>query len=117
MDARMQPRSDAYQRCLNFQLKIHPRARVHSYRVYLGNTVHHFDVPGNHRQLMLPAEALVEVQPNPVLPDSLGANAWAVLDAMIAGADYMEIGAMTTHFFLAIVRIETFNWNNAAKSA
>lgn len=87
----MQPRSDASQRCLNFQLKIHPRARMHSYRDCLGNTVHHFDVPGNHRQLMLSAEALVELQPNPVLPDSFGAHAWDALDAMIAGADFMEM--------------------------
>jgi transglutaminase-like putative cysteine protease len=91
MEVRMQPRSDAYQRCLSFQLKIHPRARLHSYRDYLGNTVHHFDVPGNHRQLMLSAEALVEVQASPPLPDLRGAHAWDALDAMIAGADFMEM--------------------------
>src|SRR5579871_5059065 len=84
MEVRMQPRSDAYQRCLNFQLRIHPRARVHSYRDYLGNLVHHFDVPGNHRQLMLSAEALVEVQPGPALPESFGESGWAALDALIA---------------------------------
>ena len=91
MEVRMQPRSDATQRCLSFQLKIHPRARVHSYRDYLGNTVHHFDVPGNHRQLTLSAEALVDVQTNGSLPESCGANAWAALDAMIAGADFIEM--------------------------
>jgi transglutaminase-like putative cysteine protease len=46
MEARMQPRSDGPQRCLTFQLMVHPRARVQFYRDYLGNTVHHFDVPG-----------------------------------------------------------------------
>jgi transglutaminase-like putative cysteine protease len=48
MEARMQPRSDGPQRCLTFQLMVHPRARVQFYRDYLGNTVHHFDVPGRH---------------------------------------------------------------------
>ena len=38
-----------------------PRTRVASYRDYLGNTVHHFDVPGQHRQLIIVAEALVDV--------------------------------------------------------
>jgi len=45
LEARMQPRSDGPQRCLSFQLSVHPRRRVYSYRDYLGNTVHHFDVP------------------------------------------------------------------------
>jgi len=107
MEVRMQPRSDASQRCLNFQLKIHPRARVNSYRDYLGNTVHHFDVPGNHRQLMLSAEALVEVQANPNLPDCRGAHAWDALDAMIAGADYMEM-LMPSQFAQSSDRLEQF---------
>lgn len=91
MEARMQPRSDGAQRCLSFQLKIQPRARVHSYRDYLGNTVHHFDVPGKHRQLTLSAEALVDVQPLPRLPDSLGANAWTAMDAAIGAGDFNEM--------------------------
>ncbi len=51
MEARMQPRSDGPQRCLSFQLMVQPKARVQFYRDYLGNTVHHFDVPGRHKQL------------------------------------------------------------------
>jgi transglutaminase-like putative cysteine protease len=91
MEARMQPRSDDTQRCLSFQLKVLPRARVHSYRDYLGNIVHHFDVPGNHNELTLLGEALVDVQPPHEIPDSLGADAWAALDALIAGGDFIEM--------------------------
>jgi len=89
LEARMQPRSDGPQRCLSFQLSVHPRRRVYSYRDYLGNTVHHFDVPGHHRQLTVVAEALVDVQPPPALPESLGAGAWGALEETIAAGDFI----------------------------
>ncbi|MGB6947557.1 MAG: transglutaminase family protein [Bryobacteraceae bacterium] len=91
MEARMQPRSDAAQRCLSFQLNVQPKTRVQSYRDYLGNTVHHFDVPGRHKQLSIVADALVDVQPVLALPKSLGENAWEELDDMIAAGDYIEM--------------------------
>ncbi|HTR34593.1 MAG TPA: transglutaminase family protein [Bryobacteraceae bacterium] len=91
MEARMQPRSEGPQRCLSFQLAVHPRRRVYSYRDYLGNTVHHFDVPGHHRQLILVAEALVDVQAGPALPESLANDAWDALDATIAAGDFIEM--------------------------
>ena len=46
MEVRMHPRTEGFQRCLSFQLSVDPRARVNVYRDYLGNSVHHFDVPG-----------------------------------------------------------------------
>src|ERR1700736_5806440 len=84
MEARMQPRSDGPQRCLTFQLTVHPRARVQFYRDYLGNTVHHFDVPGGHKQLAIVADALVDVQPASALPKSLGESAWDDLESIIS---------------------------------
>jgi transglutaminase-like putative cysteine protease len=91
MEARMQPRSDGPQRCLSFQLTVQPKARVQFYRDYLGNTVHHFDVPGQHKQLSIVADALVDVQPAPEVPESLGETAWEELDDMIAAGDYSEM--------------------------
>ena len=60
MEARMHPRTEGMQRCLTFQLSVSPKARVTSYRDYLGNTIHHFDVPGKHTELMIVAESLVD---------------------------------------------------------
>jgi transglutaminase-like putative cysteine protease len=97
MEARMQPRSDGPQRCLSFQLMVHPRTRVQFYRDYLGNTVHHFDVPGRHKQLAIVADALVDVQAPPPLPESLTESAWEDLDEMIAQGDYIEM-LMPSHF-------------------
>ena len=107
MEARMQPRSDGPQRCLSFQLMVQPKARVQFYRDYLGNMVHHFDVPGRHKQLSIVADALVDVQPPPPLPYSLGANAWEELDEMIAAGDYIEM-LMPSQFGQSTELLEQF---------
>jgi transglutaminase-like putative cysteine protease len=91
MELRMQPRSENAQRCYNFQLSINPQARVFSYQDHLGNFVHHFDVPGQHRQLTITADALVEVETPAPLPESLGSGAWDELDAMIDREDYWDM--------------------------
>jgi transglutaminase-like putative cysteine protease len=107
MEARMQPRSDGPQRCLQFQLMVQPKARVQFYRDYLGNMVHHFDVPGRHKQLSITADALVDVQPPPALPPSLGENAWEELDEMIARGDYIEM-LMPSQFGQSTELLEQF---------
>ena len=91
MELRMQPRSEANQRCLSFQLSVTPRARVQLYREYLGNAVHHFDVPSAHRNLMILAEASVDVAPPPPLPARLAEDAWRQLDEQTAGGDFWEM--------------------------
>lgn len=91
MELRMQPRSESTQRCFSFQLSISPQARVFSYKDHLGNLVHHFDVPGQHQQLTIIADALVEVETPPPLPQSLGPGAWDELDAMIDREDYWDM--------------------------
>jgi transglutaminase-like putative cysteine protease len=91
MEVRMHPRTEGLQRCLSFQLSVDPRAQMNSYRDYLGNTIHHFDVPGKHTQLRIVAEALVEVQGATELPESLEEDTWAELDTLIAAGDYWEM--------------------------
>jgi len=91
MELRMHPRTEGAQRCLSFQVSVDPRTRLHDYRDYLGNTIHHFDVPGKHAQLSIVAEASVELQPPPELPERLGPEAWRELDEMVATGDYWEM--------------------------
>jgi transglutaminase-like putative cysteine protease len=91
MEVRMHPRTEAEQRCLSFQLFVDPRARVHMYRDYLGNSIHHFDVPAKHLELRIVAEALVELEPPPELPERLPFESWAALDAEVAAGDYWEM--------------------------
>jgi transglutaminase-like putative cysteine protease len=91
MEVRMQPRTEGVQRCLSFQLSVDPRAQVFFYRDYLGNSVHHFDVPGKHTQLRIIAEELVEVQTADPLPARLEPESWDQLDEVVAAGDYWEM--------------------------
>ncbi len=91
METRMHPRSDERQRCLTFHLSVSPRCRVFSFRDHLGNHVHHFDIPGQHGQLVIVAESLVEMQPALHLPAFLAPDAWNDLDALVEEGDYWEM--------------------------
>jgi transglutaminase-like putative cysteine protease len=90
MELRMQPRTDAAQNCVWFDLSIKPRTRLTSYRDHLGNLIHHFDLPGHHSQLAIKSEAVVDIAPQTV-PESLGAEAWGELDSLVTGGDYWEM--------------------------
>jgi transglutaminase-like putative cysteine protease len=91
METRMHPRSDQNQRCLTFHLSVSPRCRVFSYRDHLANQIHHFDIPGQHGQLVIVADSLVEVQPALQIPAFLAPDAWSELDNMIEQGDYWEM--------------------------
>jgi transglutaminase-like putative cysteine protease len=91
MEVRMHPRSDSSQHCLSFSLSVSPRCRVFTYRDQYGNNVHHFDIPGEHDQLVIVAESLVEQQPQPDHTGFLSPDAWDALDALIADGDYGEM--------------------------
>jgi transglutaminase-like putative cysteine protease len=91
METRMHPRSDSSQHCLSFALSVSPRCRVFSYRDHLGNNVQHFDIPGEHNQLVIVAESVVEQQPFPDVPGFLAPEAWRELEALIESGDYWEM--------------------------
>jgi transglutaminase-like putative cysteine protease len=91
MEVRMHPRSDQHQHCLSFSLSVSPRCRVFTYRDQYGNNVHHFDIPGDHEQLVIVAESLVEQQIEMDIPALLAPDAWGELDAMVAEGDYGEM--------------------------
>ena len=91
METRMHPRSDSHQHCLSFSLSVSPRCRVFSYRDHLGNNVQHFDIPGEHNQLVIVAESVVEVQEQPNIPSFLSPDAWSSLDNLIESGDYREM--------------------------
>lgn len=91
METRVHPRTDSNQRCLAFALSVSPRCRVFSYRDYLGNNVHHFDIPSDHRTLVIIAESLVELQKITPIPERLEPSAWSELDDMNANGGYLEM--------------------------
>ena len=91
MEIRMQPLTDGGQRCVAFKLATDPHARVFNYHDYLGNIVHHFDIPEPHTQLTITAESVVSTSPAPALPDALEYQAWSNLDAMAAAGDHSDM--------------------------
>jgi len=91
METRMHPRSDTSQHCLTFSLSVSPRCRVFSYRDHQGNNVQHFDIPGEHGQLVIVAESVVEQQVFPEVPRFLAPDAWTALDDLIDSGDYWEM--------------------------
>jgi transglutaminase-like putative cysteine protease len=90
MEVRMQPRSEGAQRCLRFELGIQPRGRVLGYRDYLGNSIHHFDVPARHAQLTVTARAHVEMDAMPALPDALPDAAWDAVDRWARESEHWD---------------------------
>ena len=97
MELRMQPLSEGPQRCLKFDISLKPSARVTSYRDYLDNAVHHFDIPGRHTQLIINAKSVIESLPRPVPPEALAAAAWDELDALVESGDFWDM-LMPSHF-------------------
>ncbi len=91
MEVRMQPRSEGYQRCWDFRLRTSPRAKIGTSRDSLGNAVHFFDVPGRHARLTITAEARVEFNAPPEIPDRLDGGAWAEIDALAREFDHWEM--------------------------
>ncbi len=90
MEVRMQPRSEANQRCLSFSLDVNPPANITQYRDFTGNTVHHFDIAGSHNEVKVIAQSTVQMQSVPA-PLASEAGDWADLDALTSGDDYWEM--------------------------
>ncbi len=105
LEARMEPRSERNQTCLEFELSVRPRAKVQSYNDSLGNTVHHFDVATTHTELAVLAESLVEIGPPPEIPESLPVETWNDLDNLAAEGDYWDFIA-DSHFAVRTAMLE-----------
>jgi transglutaminase-like putative cysteine protease len=82
-EVRMQPLTDGQQTCLSFDLSVNPRVKVSTRTDHLDNTIHHFDIPANHSQLLITVSSTVSVKPFAPLPDQLDSNAWEILDRAI----------------------------------
>ena len=92
----MFPRSEDAQRSFSFELVVQPRARVSFYRDSLGNTVHYFDIPENHRELVITAEALVGLDPVE-FPDRLDDSDWHFLTPEQIPSEAFEM-LLPSHF-------------------
>ncbi|MEM1044448.1 MAG: transglutaminase family protein, partial [Bacteroidota bacterium] len=83
-------------RCYSFDLAVSPHAQAFSYQDYLGNEVHHFDIPGYHDRLTLEARALVELPPPESPPDDLPMDTWETLDALWEDGEHLDMTLPST---------------------
>jgi transglutaminase-like putative cysteine protease len=97
MEVRMHPRSEGNQRCFVFQLSVNPSARIFGYTDSYGNLVHHFDLPSRHGQLTIISDALVNIDTQPAIPESMEYEAWAKLEDLVEKNDYWDM-LMPSHF-------------------
>ena len=93
----MHPRSEGNQRCFVFQLSVNPRARIFGYTDFYGNLVHHFDLPSRHGQLTIIADALVDIDAQPSIPDVMEYEGWQQLEELVEKKDYWDM-LMPSHF-------------------
>ncbi len=97
MEVRMHPRSEGNQRCFIFQLSVNPRARIFAYTDARGNLVHHFDLPSRHRQLTIVSDALVNIEPQQPIPETMDYGVWNELEQLIEQRDLWDMLA-PSHF-------------------
>ena len=117
MEIRMQPRSDGNQRTIRFDLNVSPETPIFSTRDYQGNMIHNFDIPALHESLAIKAEALVELQNMPDLPDALSEDAWAAIDEAGEDRDLFDMllpGKYTQSTFLLSQFANEINWGRRA---
>ena len=105
MEVRMHPRSEGNQRCFVFQLSVNPRARIFGYTDSYGNLVHHFDLPARHSQLTIISDALVNIEAQAPVPDSMPYRAWQELEELIERKDYWDM-LMPSHFARSSPQLE-----------
>ena len=91
MEVIMQPRSEGGQRLVSFSVNPSPRAQVLAYSDHLGNTVHHFDILKPHPELVIEAQAQVEVVPTQAVPERVESGAWAGLSTDKLGHEEFDM--------------------------
>ncbi len=97
MEVRMHPRSEGNQRCFVFQLSVNPKARIFGYTDSYGNMVHHFDLPARHGHLTIISDALVNIDAQPSLPESMDYASWMELETLVEKRDYWDM-LLPSHF-------------------
>jgi len=97
MELRMRPATEGGQRCLQFEIDLQPRARVFAYRDFLGNWVHHFDLPRKHTKLAVTARAQVQIDPPVAYPGTIGHEAWREVDAWADRGEFWDF-RQPSHF-------------------
>jgi transglutaminase-like putative cysteine protease len=92
MELWLQPLSLPNQSLIGFDIATEPRAKMLTYRDWLGNIVYHFDIPAKHSELVIRSRAMVETsRHNLALPDALSPGAWEELNSNENQAQFFDM--------------------------
>ena len=90
IECRLRPAGEGSQRCLQFELDVQPTARVFAHRDYVGNWVHHFNLPRAHTELLVVGRSQVEAGAPQALPSALPQDTWRAIDEWNASDQYWD---------------------------
>ena len=92
MELWLQPLTLPLQRLIGFEIVTEPRAKMATYRDWLGNIVYHFDLPAKHSELLIRSRAMVEThEREEILPERVDAGAWTRLRSDDVCARYYDM--------------------------
>jgi transglutaminase-like putative cysteine protease len=97
MELWLKPMSLPRQRVISFDIVTSPPARLFSYEDWLGNVVHHFDVPEPHEQLSIFSRAGVQTSEPALVPDRVEPGDWLRLESDETKARYWDF-LQPSHF-------------------
>lgn len=90
MEVRKCPLNRPNQRLISFKMEVEPAAKLFRFEESNGNVVYHFDIPQRHQQMMVAAEALIEVKDGEAPPWTVPTEAWSELAGLCDQADFLE---------------------------
>lgn len=90
MEVRVQPLSDAHQKCIAFTITTRPQANVATFQDSWGTHVHYFNVPGRHSELSAIAVSVVDVADDVPTPETLPPATWDAIDAEAGDIDFWD---------------------------
>jgi transglutaminase-like putative cysteine protease len=92
MELWLQPLTLPLQRLVGFEIVTEPRAKMLTYRDWLGNIVYHFDVPAKHSELTIRSRAMVETYArSEVVPERMDSGAWLRLRGEKVQSQYFDM--------------------------
>lgn len=95
----LKPRGDGGQRLVRFAISTDPASTLNVETDAFGNTRHVLNLHREHAALAISASCAIEIRPSPLLPESLGPDAWTAIHAgrdAFADWDFTRPSALTT---------------------
>lgn len=97
MELWLQPLTLPSQSLIGFDIATEPRAKMLTYRDWLGNIVYHFDIAAKHSELVIRSRAMVETTISTLLlPEAMAHSAWEQLKSEPIQSQFFDMVRSST---------------------